>query len=351
MEDKNKNKKITDEEMITLREASDLTGYTAEHLNLLCRKKQLLGKKIGRNWYTTKEWLNEFILAADEKTKGKRKKITPLVIEKILEEIKEVVKPEEPAKRPFDFHGFYLKEKGKEYLAKIEDEKVRKIKMRRKGLGWSQRIVTFSFSIVTVFAFLTLVYFFDWKKNERQLENLNLPIETYNESMFLTGGGIVSGEETTSGDLISDGVVLASEKFQINQISFGGDMAIGASDESIPIEISDIRSETFTTKIKDEVKILVSWRTNKMAVSEIDYGKSGAQVVKTLKEDKYGFGHSVVLAKLDTATTYNYQVRANDRWGNEMSSDRYAAYTGSRLVSVFELITKALSDIFGWALK
>lgn len=365
---KNKEKKnniAKDEDLITLSEASKLTGYTPEHLNLLARKNLLSAKKIGRNWYTTKEWVNDFILEADEQTKGKRKKITPLVLEveeeteklKNLEteELKnkrtEEQKNREEEKPKFDYHSFYLKEKGKEYLAKIEEGNLKEIKEKRKKINWKQKLFIFSTSVATVFAFLTLVYFFEYQKNKNLSDNLNLPNGSYGESVFLTGDGIVSGEETNGTASSADGVALASEKFQINQISFGGDMAIGASDESIPIQISDIRSETFMTKNKDEVKLLISWRTNKMAVSEIDYGKSGAQAVKTLKEDKYGFGHSAVLAKLDPATTYNYQVRANDRWGNEMSSERYAAYTGSRMVSVFELISKALNDIFGWALK
>ncbi len=356
MKEKEKKKNIAkDEDLISLSEAAKHTGYTPEHLNYLSRQKLLQAKKIGRNWYTTKEWLNDFILAAGEETKGKRKKITPLVleVEKETDDQQPTThdKTQEEKTPTFDFETFYLKEKGREYISKVKEEKIKATLEKRRRFGWRQRVLIFSSSIITVFAFLTLVYFFEYSKNKENLQNLNLPIESYNESMFLTGQGIVQGETTAAASGSSDGVVLASEKFQINQISFGGDMAIGASDESTPIEISDIRSETFMTKNKDEVKLLVSWNTNKMAVSEIDYGKSGAQAVKTLKEDKYGFGHTVVLAKLDPATTYNYQVRAQDRWGNNLSSDRYAAYTGSKMVSVFELISKALNDIFGWALK
>lgn len=53
-----------------LSEASKRTGYTPEHLNLLCRQGKLKGKKIGRNWFVKKEWLDNFILNNETNRKG-----------------------------------------------------------------------------------------------------------------------------------------------------------------------------------------------------------------------------------------------------------------------------------------
>ncbi|MEA2097670.1 MAG: helix-turn-helix domain-containing protein [Patescibacteria group bacterium] len=51
---------------ISLNEAANLTNYSQEYISLLCRQKKLKGTKIGRNWVTTKEWVENYI----NKTKG-----------------------------------------------------------------------------------------------------------------------------------------------------------------------------------------------------------------------------------------------------------------------------------------
>ena len=50
---------------ISLREASAITGYHPDYLSSLIRNKQLEGKKIGRNWYTTKEALKDYKFVKD----------------------------------------------------------------------------------------------------------------------------------------------------------------------------------------------------------------------------------------------------------------------------------------------
>ena len=69
-ENPNQKNNKKESQFISLSEASKETGYTPEHLNLLCRKKKLKGKKIGRNWFTTKEWMEDFILKAKTNKKG-----------------------------------------------------------------------------------------------------------------------------------------------------------------------------------------------------------------------------------------------------------------------------------------
>ncbi|NMC51190.1 hypothetical protein GYA54_00475, partial [Candidatus Kuenenbacteria bacterium] len=58
--------------------------YSQEYLSLLARKGELKATKFGRNWYTTSEWLDEYIsehsLLAKQKTSEPVKKETPVVI-------------------------------------------------------------------------------------------------------------------------------------------------------------------------------------------------------------------------------------------------------------------------------
>jgi excisionase family DNA binding protein len=46
---------------ISLQEAAELSGLTQPHLAHLIRKGELLGKKIGRNWVTTAQAVNEYL--------------------------------------------------------------------------------------------------------------------------------------------------------------------------------------------------------------------------------------------------------------------------------------------------
>ena len=62
---------------ISLHEAAKLTNYSQDYISLLCRQKKLKGTKIGRNWVTTKEWVEDYI----NKTKGSGQNIIPVRIE------------------------------------------------------------------------------------------------------------------------------------------------------------------------------------------------------------------------------------------------------------------------------
>jgi hypothetical protein len=47
-------------ELISLYEASQLSGFSASHLRLLVSNRELWGKKIGRNWLTTRQAVQEY---------------------------------------------------------------------------------------------------------------------------------------------------------------------------------------------------------------------------------------------------------------------------------------------------
>lgn len=48
-------------EYISMAEAAEITPYAQDYLSLLCRRNQLKSNKIGRKWYTTERWLNEYL--------------------------------------------------------------------------------------------------------------------------------------------------------------------------------------------------------------------------------------------------------------------------------------------------
>ncbi|NOQ67948.1 hypothetical protein GQ568_00735, partial [Patescibacteria group bacterium] len=65
-----------EENYISLNEAAKLTNYSQDYISLLCRQKKLKGTKIGRNWVTTREWLESYI----NKTKGSGQNVIPVKI-------------------------------------------------------------------------------------------------------------------------------------------------------------------------------------------------------------------------------------------------------------------------------
>jgi hypothetical protein len=49
------------EKYLTMHEASKLCSYDQEYLSLLARRGQLQATKIGKKWFTTVEWMNEYL--------------------------------------------------------------------------------------------------------------------------------------------------------------------------------------------------------------------------------------------------------------------------------------------------
>lgn len=143
-----------------------------------------------------------------------------------------------------------------------------------------------------------------------------------------------------------------SESFRVGDISIGGEAEFLLSEDSPePLQVDSIRGEAFTEKNKQEVKLVVTWRTNKLAKSVISYSKGVGQAKKSIGEEDYSLNHSVIIPGLDQASTYVYEIVSNDRFGNEITSESHAVYTGSRTVSLFDLIASAVGDVFGWAVK
>lgn len=61
------------DELISLREAAELSGLSASHLRLLVSGGDIWGRKIGRNWVTTAQAVQEYV-AQDHRPGPKPKK-------------------------------------------------------------------------------------------------------------------------------------------------------------------------------------------------------------------------------------------------------------------------------------
>jgi hypothetical protein len=141
-----------------------------------------------------------------------------------------------------------------------------------------------------------------------------------------------------------------SENYKIKQITFGGEIAVASGNNTGNLQVMDVRSELLMTKDQKDYRFLITWKTNKLATSEVVYSKAGSGD-KSLKEKGFGLSHSVVLTQLEASSAYTYVIKTTDQWGNMVTSDKYAMYTSAKALSVFDLIAKEFSGIFSWVNK
>lgn len=152
--------------------------------------------------------------------------------------------------------------------------------------------------------------------------------------------------------LLNDTASYRSENFKAGEIVLLGEAQFLQGDEGIaPLTLEGIRGEAFTEKNKQEVKLVITWTTNKLATAEVSYAKGLGQTPKIAETDDFAYDHSLILTGLDPASTYLYTIKATDRFGNIATSEPYAVFTGARSVSLFDLIAGAIGDVFGWAVK
>ena len=148
-----------------------------------------------------------------------------------------------------------------------------------------------------------------------------------------------------------DSGLLSSENYKINNINIGGNVMLLPNEENRTLQITNVKSSSFLDDKKGEAKLIVTWQTNTMAISEIEYAKNNGENPKVVKEESYGFGHSATISGLEPGKAYIYQIKCKDRWGNGDSSEYFGAFTSSKPVSIFDLIFAEMKKIFGWAMK
>lgn len=321
-------------DFISLSQAAKLLGCTPEHLNLIVRKNKIQAKKLGRNWYTTKEWVDAYLESVKRSRDAKKGiiKITKVTGEEIRK-----TNPEKSA----TISEAGKKSKPDELFAEKENAKE-----KNKHYFQSRNIFPVAALAAAVFLIFIIIPVLRYKIiQDRELDKIFKGVDSV--SFFNEDEGTVLGEESDNERQFEREVVLASENYKAKQVRFGGESSV-ILEEDAPLEILDVRSETFLAKKQDESMLVISWRTNKLAICEIEYSKNNGQGTKNLKESGFGFNHGVVIPGLELGTAYVYQLTAKDKWGNIVRSGNFAVYSGSKAVSVVELIARELNEMFGW---
>ena len=120
-----------------------------------------------------------------------------------------------------------------------------------------------------------------------------------------------------------------------------------------PPKISDIVIETSNVGLgkTDSVQISVSWKTDELATSQVEYneGLGGDIYTKKTQGDKtLTNSHLVIISGLKPGAPYHLRVVSADEAGNIANSPDNTVISGAVPKSILQLIIQILNQIFGW---
>ncbi len=219
-----------------------------------------------------------------------------------------------------------------------------------------KRVFMRLFLYLALLILLTGLTLFAWQYLKNKKNANVLPVEK-NKITRETTQDLINNYDKTDSLSNSDKVdnsdsISSSKNYKIKQVKFGGGIILAnEGKKDLPLEVYDVKSEIVSSQEDGEPRFLITWRTNKEAISDVVYSKNDGSNAKTSTENGYGFEHSVLLKNMDFATIYIYKIKSNDRWGNKTSTKYFSAYTGEKSESIFDLIFNAVQEVFGWAMK
>ena len=198
--------------------------------------------------------------------------------------------------------------------------------------------------LLLLLAGISFYVYYTFRKMHAEIPNSQIEISENTPDMFVND---VSGvQEINKSDIPK--YVSQSESYALREITFGGyEVNMSGESKNIPLEISDIRGETVLSKDGKNTRMLFSWKTNKLATSEVTYAKNDGPIKNTFKEQGPGLAHALIL-NFDPSTRYTYYITAEDHWGNKVTSDKFSAYTSIKNDNIIDLIAQQFKEIFGW---
>ncbi len=126
-------------------------------------------------------------------------------------------------------------------------------------------------------------------------------------------------------------------------------MSATVSDElSGKSTISDIKISSGAVS-KDEASVILYFKTDKLAKSQVVYGANGALDQKTAPNEALNQSHTVLIEKLKPDTSYSFKISVTDKSGqNSTESSVQVFATGKSLAdqTLLEIIIQALQQAF-----
>lgn len=354
-------KSLNENELIPLRRLAEISSYSPAYISLLVQRKKLKAKRVGRNFLTTKKWFNEYL----EKHAQTEKRLSSHEVVSKSEDL-----PQTPVQAPVEIPAQVSVQTPEEKLVspasryrsiEILLPVLAGLKDKEKNLAevFNKKIIITSATVCLAVVVLFIVGLWQSKLmsgviNLEPLGRVAGITETATSSSPLPRILALADTNIASAAESDKATIFISENFSANQVNLGGEM-IFLSDEDFttPLVISEVKSESVTDLNGEINKFFVAWRTNRLTKFEILYFRAGEDEsrARRIKSNDFSLSQSVVLSGLDKATVYNFIIKVYDRFGNEAVSNRFAAYSGSKPISIFELIINTLEDSFQWALN
>jgi len=218
------------------------------------------------------------------------------------------------------------------------------------GKKRGRRIVILSIIILLILAALYFLFkTYLWPKPDlpTNLINTDLPVKTAD-----TAEETPPAAAAATTDKLNPAIA-SSENYDLLQISLeGSGTDVFDFGENEILELSQITSELYSAKEgdKNEIRAVISCRTNKRAYTEVTYAKSGEKDSKIVKEVNPGFGHMLIVPALDPDSVYKYSIKATDLNQAQLASEQFVFYTGAGNISLVDILGSAVQKVFGWAI-
>ena len=187
--------------------------------------------------------------------------------------------------------------------------------------------------------------FISYYPNDRQVELKTQAENEYNIEHEIAVSGLFA--ETNY-------VLFVTSRDSLGNTIRSGDFAFTTASDSRPPEISNVKTETRlaseTLSFGEEVKaqIIVSWDTDELATSQVQYalGTTGDYTQKTSLDENLSFNHLVVINNLNPSSVYKLQILSRDDAGNEAQGKNIVTISAQSKENPLEIILGRLAEIF-----
>ncbi len=183
-------------------------------------------------------------------------------------------------------------------------------------------------------------------------------VEYYNETSPNKTQG--NSSQVTEHSILVFGLDDATEyKFKVRGRDQFGNEAVSTEnkfrtlEDKTPPIISDVKSESNTVGSGDaaKIQIIISWKTNEAATSQIEYGEGLSGSSYSAKSDENAErvrDHLLVVGGLTPAKTYHFRIVTKDKAGNQSLSQGYSILTSRARQSFLQIVLANLEDTFSW---
>lgn len=173
-------------------------------------------------------------------------------------------------------------------------------------------------------------------------------------SVEISNSDLVTNHEVIVRDLLDDTdyTLVAESRDKDGNLAVSDSQAFKTALDTRPPKITDLIIEPSIKGTGAEARgqVIVSWRTDEPATSQVAYGEgSGITTLnnKTAEAGALTTEHIIIVSDLPTSRVYSIQPISKDRSGNQANGDIQSAIIGRSSDNILTIILSALKKVFG----